>query len=124
MPKKPTFTIALYDLFVSAWPHMIIFNDFFNNDLNYKIVAETKTKWVFRLTVQQRRVMRSASCKFVIEIPKNKIVMEQVVDTITKEIVETNYTDRTCSHVYFSLIPDLFRIFAFNNLLFQEVENK
>mgnify|MGYP001263524630 CR=1 FL=1 len=120
MAKKPVVTITMTELFVATWPQMIIFNDFFDNELKYKIVFEDNKKWVFRLTVQQQHVMRSTSCKFIIEIPKTKVVMTHIVNTIMKEIIETNYTERTCSHVYFSFIPDLFRIYAFNNLLFQE----
>lgn len=117
-------TITMTELFVATWPHMIIFNDFFNNELKYKIVFEDTKKWVFRLTVQQQRIMRSTSCKFIIEIPKSKVVTTHLIDTIQREIIETNYTERTCPHVYFSFIPDLFRIYACNNLLFQEEPNK
>lgn len=120
MAKKPRFTITLYELFTATWPNMIIFNGFFDNELHYKIVFENQYKWTFSLNVQQRRNMRSTMCKFTLEIPKSETVVSSIVDTVEEEIINMNFTERTCSHVYFSLIPDLFRIYAFRNLLFQE----
>jgi hypothetical protein len=118
--KNPVITITLFELFAATWPHMIIINSFFDNNLRYKLVFENETKWVFRMNIQQQRNMRSTMCKFSMEIPKSEVVMSRVVETIEGEIGQMSFTERTCEHVYFSLIPDLFRIYAFNNFLFQD----